>query len=151
MSIELLEKQLKEKELAYAAATTRILSVQGDILGAEKIVDAMREDLSEIKKTRHEMFLQIGQLKGSIHALHEHRRAEAAAKNSPPPKDLKKSLVFTDHALLRYAERRYALDVETLKREMLEELGDVPFKNFRANGYVVKDGVIVTYLGQKKG
>ena len=57
------------------------------------------------------------------------------------------SLQISDHAILRYAERHYGLDVEDLKKEMRTKLkGASELKTLRFEGFVVKGNSVVTYV-----
>lgn len=58
----------------------------------------------------------------------------------------------TDHAILRLAERKYGLNVEQLKKELLSEpirqalrVGATRIKHDRME-YILKDGLVVTVI-----
>ena len=61
-----------------------------------------------------------------------------------------KQFIVTDHALLRYLERHYNIDMDAHRREILaqvdsfKELGTV-----KAKGFVIKNNAVITYLAQE--
>lgn len=60
------------------------------------------------------------------------------------------SLGITDHAVLRYAQRKHGLDVMALKIEILGILKDLPpLSTGKFNGFVVEEGVVVTFVSKR--
>lgn len=52
----------------------------------------------------------------------------------------------SDHALLRYAERKYGWDVEALRAEIMTTLSNLPpVGSADMFGFVIKDGTVITY------
>lgn len=59
------------------------------------------------------------------------------------PKELK----ISDHAILRYLERKKKLDIEKIKEEIKNELEGLNLKDVNAYGFVVRNNVVATYVG----
>ena len=60
-----------------------------------------------------------------------------------------RELEVTDHAVLRYAERHYGLNVEQLRAEIaaiMESTHDIGSLQFE--GFIVKNNTVVTYVGK---
>lgn len=56
----------------------------------------------------------------------------------------------TDHALLRYIERRHGIDVAKYKKEILDQIGtSADLGTITAFGFVIKDNNVVTYTPQQ--
>lgn len=63
------------------------------------------------------------------------------------PKALQKPNI-TDHAILRYAERHYGLQLDTLRQEIAAAIGDVDpsLGEVRFKGFVLKGSSVITYV-----
>lgn len=58
-----------------------------------------------------------------------------------------KELGVTDHALLRYMERHLGIDVEGIRKEILEKVAQLPdLGSMKIAGFVVKEKSVVTYV-----
>jgi len=58
---------------------------------------------------------------------------------------------ITDHALLRYIERKYKLPIDAVKKEILEIVKDYNLGDSdNCMGFVVKGNAIVTYRSKKE-
>ena len=59
----------------------------------------------------------------------------------------KEDLVVTDHAVLRYIERKYKLPIEDTRKEILDLLKsyDVLGKTEKFKGFVIRGNSVITY------
>jgi len=95
------------------------------------------KEMREIKEAAEKSIRQIG---GRISVLQNNlQQAKAKLSSSKTP------LVISDHALIRFAERRAGINFEPLREEILNELKAVNVNNLKVSGWVIRDGVVVTY------
>ena len=58
-----------------------------------------------------------------------------------------KTLVVSDHVVLRYAERHYNIPVEKIRQEIADKLkGAEKLGSLKANGFIVRGHTVVTYV-----
>ena len=61
-------------------------------------------------------------------------------------------LEVSDHAVLRWMEREWRIDIKGVREEIAEAIGEDTVAalsgcgSYRAGGFIVRDGVVVTYV-----
>jgi len=112
---------------------------------AERRLKALREELSSLDQKIRTETREIGSIDAQIAQL------QAKAKNQT------KTVIFTEHAILRYLERVKGLDLDQVKKEMVP---DLVTKQIRAMGngeypvgthsVKVKDNTVITILTKEE-
>lgn len=116
------------------------MSLKTEIKDIEQILASLREERRELGKKTVALDKAILSTKEKRRELLEKQEQE---KQTPELK----SLHITDHALLRLAERKYLINIEELRQEILDTLkGAEALKNLKAMGFVVKDNRVVTFV-----
>jgi hemerythrin-like domain-containing protein len=104
----------------------------------DRLYQLMRE-LKENREIVREMVQRDRWLEREIKAVKSH------IANLVP-----RAIEVTDHAVLRYAERRAGLNLNQIREEIArlvagcEDMGEV-----KINGFVVKNNTVVTYIPQE--
>lgn len=112
---------------------------------AERRLKALREELSSLDQKIRTETREIGSIDAQIAQL------QTKAKNQT------KTVIFTEHAILRYLERVKGLDLNQVKKEMVP---DLVTKQIRAMGngeypvgthsVKVKDNTVITILTKEE-
>jgi hypothetical protein len=106
------------------------------------------ESLEKLEKRKKE---KMDKLAGARAYVAETQRELDEVQNKI---NLYKPLIVTDHFILRYIERVYGLDMDAIKKEILEKFSDVPLVAKMSNkgavytkenlSVVVKNSTLVT-------
>lgn len=112
---------------------------------AERRLKALREELSSLDQKIRSETREIGDIDSQIAKL------QTKAKNQT------KTVVFTEHAILRYLERVKGLDIDQVKKEMVPDLVTQQIRAMGNGEYPVgthsvkiKDNTVVTILTKEE-
>lgn len=117
------------------------------VLEDVKRLEAKIESLREIRERQLSPKLEK-EIRYKQRQLEESRKRLWAIKDQVK-KNIPNDIVVSDHAVLRYMERKLKLNVQGIRDEVLsEELKRVVDKigNCTVNGFVVRERTVVTYL-----
>lgn len=114
-----------------------------EIAKLKKKLEDERLNLTAFENQRVQQLKTIDLLRGEINSLEiAYKKQQAQAK----PMELRVS----DHALVRYLERRLGLDMDVIRAEILDDDFLAAFKmsngTFKHKGFVVTEGVVVTTI-----
>lgn len=115
------------------------LSKSDRISEAEKSLKRMRTEYADTGQIMNDLGQKRIQLEKNIKSV------ENQLASLRPP-----NLTVSDHAVLRYAQRRYDFPFDKVKSEieaMLKGANDLG--TLKVQGFVVKNNVVTTYLPQK--
>lgn len=112
------------------------------ILEYEKLIHTYTQELKQNTQIKKDLESRNNELSGKIKQL---SNTISQLKNN------NKELNLTDHAILRYVERKYNTPIDEIKEEILKILncydsaiGDTD----NWFGFVIKNNSVVTYMGQ---
>lgn len=107
------------------------------------------EKIKELEKELSGLERRISDSIETVRAMQEQSKKDSirvAAIKNQLKSIVPKELVVSDHAVLRYLERKFNISISDIKKEILsqcsglEQLGSV-----KAQGFVIRDNVVVTY------
>ncbi len=110
------------------------------VLELERQHKGLTRELTDNKQIVDDMVKRQRALTGELSNIENQIRQ---LRNSMP-----ENIEVTNHAILRFAQRRYGLDVEGMKREITDLVkgAELGLNEIRFNGFVIKNNAVITYL-----
>lgn len=104
----------------------------------------LEKELAALKRQKTDQEQILNSLKADISALDKKIKAAESRLKARPAKNLQ----VTDHAVLRYIERKHGFNVSEIRKQITEKLrGAEKLGAVEAMGFVVKGGAVITFLG----
>lgn len=126
---------------------------------AYKKLEAYDEEHAEVMKGRQSIVDDIQTMKYLISSKKDRNQSRKKKKKGDPRlvnEDGKSRVFLTDHAVIRYLERRYKFDLEAIRSEILTDAfhNAITFgaSSVRANGgrFIIDNGTVITFLPASK-
>lgn len=113
---------------------------QNKILELEKRLKTLTGEMTSNKQIVDDLFKRQRELSGFVKEIEDqlYRLRMSMPEN----------LTVTNHAMLRYAERRYGFQVAKVEQEIKDMCkgAEMGLDEVRFNGFVIKNNAVITYL-----
>jgi hypothetical protein len=146
------KKRKEEKKEQLSILNERIKNIKNELNDLHGEIRKPNEQeererlLSKIEIKKNALGLLEDEKKNTLYFISEHDKdienLERICLGNP-----QKHVRVSEHCIIRYLERKYSISREEIIKEIQEELSPYAYmKTFKIKGFVVENGVAVTYF-----